>query len=428
MPWTHPLRGRLRPPGDKSITHRAILLAALVAGQHQIEGWLDAEDTRSSLRLVTALGVSVVEATTERLILESPGREGWHDPSIPVDCGNSGTTMRLGMGLVTGLREGLTVLWGDSSLSRRPMARVAEPLRQLGATVLTRSSGTAPVAVAGGPLEGGTVELAVASAQVKSAVLLAGLWAKSPVAVVEPLPTRDHTERMLAALGAPVDRPRPGWVMVAGPPERPLDFRVPGDPSSGAFWAALAALLPGSHLELEGVSLNPGRLGFYRALADMGVPVTYTIVQDEPEPLGRITVSSHRLTPLALKPEAVPEVIDELPLLALLATQAHGTSTIRGAAELRVKESDRIRTTAELLTALGGAVEEHPDGWVIYGPTPLSGGRVQAHGDHRVAMTAAVAAAVARQPVWLEGAEAVAISYPEFFATYDRLAQGIGVE
>jgi 3-phosphoshikimate 1-carboxyvinyltransferase len=423
-PWERPLDAYFRPPGDKSITHRAILFSALVAGTHTVDGWLDAHDTRSSLRLAEALGVVVREQTRERLILDSPGRSGWREPRQPVDCGNSGTTMRLGIGLSTGLLGGLTVLYGDPSLSARPMARVAEPLRGLGAQIWTRSSGTAPVAIWGGPLRGGSVKLPVASAQVKSAVLLAGLWAEEAVTVQEPLPSRDHSERLLQAMEAEIRVSADGEITVEGPPRRPLSLTVPGDPSSAAFWAALAALLPGSRMVAESVSLNPGRLGFYEALRAMGAEVSYQRAVENPEPAGDIVVSARSLRAIHLAAPDIPAVIDELPLLALLATQAHGRTVITGAGELRVKESDRIRATAEGLSRLGAEIRELADGWEIEGPTPLRGGEVEAFEDHRIAMMLAVAAAVASGPVRLQGAEAVAISYPDFFATYERLRAG----
>lgn len=421
-PWERPLTTRMAPPGDKSITHRGILFSALSLGEMEIRGWLDAGDTRSSLGLVTQLGVRVREQSAERLVLDGPGYSALSEPANVVDCGNSGTTMRLGAGLVSGL-PGLTVLTGDDSLRARPMNRVTGPLAQIGVEVLARGAGFAPLVVRGGPHPGGRVRMTVASAQVKSALLLAGLSAGGPVAVVQDVPTRDHTERLLAAMGAVIRQRGPEIVVEPGP-VRPLVLDVPGDPSSGAPWAALAALLPGSRLTLAGVSLNPGRIGFYQALKRMGADVRFRETQTTPEPVGDIEVRPGVLTATSIAAEEVPGLIDELPLVALVATRARGTTVIAGAAELRVKESDRIRATAEGLAAMGAAIEEKPDGFVIEGPAALRGAAVDAFGDHRIAMMLAVAAAVAEGPIVLHGAESVAISYPAFFEQYARLRAG----
>lgn len=419
-PWTKPFATEMTLPGDKSITHRAILFSALARGVTEAEGWLDAADTRASLRLVSALGVSVRSDSRAKLVLDSPGMEEWLEPASPIDCGNSGTTMRLAMGLLSAA-SGLSVLYGDESLSARPMGRVARPLAQLGAEIWTRHNGVAPVAIRGRALNSATVRLEVASAQVKSAVLLAGVRAKVALRVVEPVPTRDHTERMLTAMGAGAACEADGTIALDPGDLSPLSFKIPGDPSSGAFFAALAVLLPGSSLTLKNVSLNPGRLGFYHALEQMGARVELTVAGERPDPWGDIAIHSAPLCAVTIGANEVPGLIDELPLLALLATQAHGVTNITGAGELRVKESDRIRTTVEGLSRLGARVEELPDGFRIDGPTPLSGARVQSWGDHRIAMMLAVAAAVATSPIELDGGEAVAISYPKFFDTYTSL-------
>lgn len=420
LPWQRPLSATLRLPGDKSITHRAILFSALVNEPMVVTGWLDAGDTRSSLRVAEALGVdSRIEG--ERLILQGPGGENLREPDAPLDCGNSGTTTRLTAGLAAGLR-GLVVLTGDRSLRERPMARIADPLRQLGVTVLTRSGGRAPLAIAGGPHRGGAIRLSVASAQVKSALLLAGLSADEPLTVEEPIATRDHTERLLAAMGAAVtvvDRRvtiEPGRLYA-------VDVEVPGDPSSGAFWATLAALLPGSSLRLEHVSLNPGRIGFYRTLQRMGANVRWEIDKHEPEPIGDIIVEPGDLRGITVKAEEVPDMIDELPLVALAASLARGVSEIHGAEELRVKESNRIEATADGLAKMGARIAGLPDGFRIEGVDALHGAQVQAYDDHRIAMMLTIAGAVAEGPTEIEGADAVAISYPDFFRQYDTLRE-----
>ncbi len=429
-PWHRPIDARMRVPGDKSITHRAILFSALGGAESEVRDWLVAADTEASLRVAEAWGVQVVERSTRRLVLKGPGgREAWHEPDQPIDCANAGTTMRLAMGLAAGAPTGLlTVLFGDASLSRRPMARVADPLTQLGAELWTRRGGLAPVAVRGRHLTGGTVALAVASAQVKSALLLAGLNAKGRVTVEEPIPTRDHTERMLTAMGARLTSEMAGRVRritIEPHPEalRTVDVQVPGDPSSAAFWATLAALWPGGKVVLEGVSLNPERLGFYHLLASMGAKVGYHERGSDPEPWGDITVQGGALTAVSVEADQVPAMIDELPLVALLSTQAEGESVVRGAAELRVKESDRIRATVQGLSRMGAAILETGDGFRIHGPRPLSGAVVDAQRDHRIAMMLAIASTVAQGATELLGEGSVAISYPEFFDTFSRVRQ-----
>lgn len=428
-PWSRPLRAEMVPPGDKSITHRAILWQTLTQGESVIHGWLRSADTEASLALAASLGVETLEAGPERLVLRGAGgAASWSEPVAPVNCLNSGTTTRLGIGLLTGLRDGLAVLYGDASLSRRPMGRVADPLTDLGASIWTRRGGVLPVAVRGGHVRGGRVHLAVASAQVKSALLLAGLHADGPITVVEPIPTRDHSERMLRALGARVESADDGTgrrITVEPHPEpfSARDWTVPGDPSSGAFWAALAAMLPGSELTLKGVSLNPGRLGFYRVLERMGAQIRILERGHDPEPFGDLVVGSGPLKAVRVTREEVPLLIDELPLVALVATQAEGVTEIAGAEELRVKESDRIRTTADGLQRMGAAVGERPDGFRVEGPSGLRGARVEAAGDHRIAMLLAVAAALADGPTTLDGAEAVQVSYPQFFTAYRELQE-----
>jgi len=416
-PWRHPLSATVAVPGDKSLTHRGILFAAVASGVSRVTGWLDAQDTRSSLRLVQQLGVEIKELTPETLVLESPGLFGLREPEDVVDCGNSGTTIRLAAGLVSAV-PGLTVFTGDASLRKRPMRRVLEPLASLGVRSLARQDGYAPFAVAGGPHQGGTVEMTVASAQVKSSLLLAGLSASAPLTVREPVASRDHTERLLAYLGVPI---RVSGTTVTVEPVRrvePLDFAVPGDPSSAAFWAALAALLPESRLYLPHLLLNPTRTGFFQVLERMGASVRSTVVQTAPEMVGDVEILPGRLTATRVTAEEVPSLIDEIPLVALLATQAEGVTEIQGAHELRVKESDRIQVTADILSRMGAAVEPRPDGFRIEGPTRLKGAEIDAHGDHRMAMLAAVAAAIADGETVIHGAEAVAISYPGFMAQY----------
>ncbi len=419
-PWNMPLKGRIRPPSDKSITHRGVLFSALARGVTEIHDPLDSKDTAASLAVVQNLGVRLLERTSQRWILDSPGFNDWQEPRTVIDCLNSGTTMRLSTGLLAGAKF-LTVLTGDDSLRERPMARVMDPLRDLGVDIRGRMGGKAPLVIHGGPHRGGVVRLSLASAQVKSAVILAGLTADEPLTIHELLPTRDHTERLLREMGASLQM-APGSITVTPGPVAPLTLSVPGDPSSGAYWAALAVLLEGSELVIEGVSLNPGRIGFYQVLRNMGAEVTMTPRQIAPEPMGDIRIGWSPLQGIHIGPEMVPGLIDELPLVALLAAHAEGTTRVSGAGELRVKESDRIRTTVDNLQGLGIAIEERPDGFVVAGGQRVGGGVANARGDHRIAMMLAVAGAVAQAPVILEGADAIGISYPNFFEDYWRFS------
>lgn len=408
-------------PADKSLTHRGILLGLLAAGETRVERPLLAEDTRRSIALAQAFGARVTVADA-RLVIDSPGQAGLREPPDVFDCGNSGTTMRIGAGIAASV-PGMTVLTGDASLRGRPMARVLDPLARLGATTLCRQDGRPPLAIRGRRLTGGRIELTVASAQVKSALLLAGLAADGPVTVVEPLLTRDHTERLLRAMGARVST---GDGSVGVEPGRlaPLTLTVPGDPSSAAFWWTWA-VLAGRRVTTPGVLLNPTRIGFLDVLRRMGALVTVAEVREDLEPVGAVTVErGGDLAPIRIGPAEVPALIDELPLVALLATQADGTSEVSGAAELRVKESDRIAAVGEGLRALGAQVEDRPDGWLVKGPTPLRGAAVDSRGDHRVAMALMVAAAGASGPVTLRGAACAAVSYPGFL---EALAEVGGV-
>lgn len=416
-PTGRPAAGTLRVPSDKSLTHRGILLAVLAEGQSVIDRPLHAADIAASIRAARAFG-AVVDVGPDRLVVEGPGIGQLREPADVIDAGNSGTTIRLAAGLAATVR-GVSVFTGDASLRRRPMARVLEPLGRLGARALARGGGFAPFAIRGGALSGGVVELPVASAQVKSAVLLAGLAANGPVTVVEPLPSRDHTERLLARMGAQVraDGTRvtvePGFL-------RPLTFTVPGDPSSAAFWWVAAAITGGQVVTPE-VLLNPARVGLLDVLEEAGARVRVAVEQEAPEPVGTVSVTGpDRLRPVAVEGPAVPALVDELPLVAVLAALGHGTSTVRGARELRVKESDRIAAMAEGLGRLGARITEEPDGWTIVGPARLRGAVVESRGDHRIAMALAVAAAAAEGPTRIRGAEAVAVSYPSF---WDALAE-----
>ncbi len=423
-PCRLPLTGTLRPPSDKSITHRAILFSALAMGSTRIVRPLVAQDTLSSRRVVESLGVKV-DAGRDEWVLSSPGPDHWLMPSQAIDCGNSGTTIRLAMGLFSLSREPRT-LTGDASLSKRPMERVAHPLREMGIRVET-TRGYPPVTVHhDGAIRGITYDMPMASAQVKSALILAALKGLEPSEIREPYPTRDHTERMLRQMGIEISQTQRGirvepvtqWQQV-----RPAEFQVPGDPSSAAFWAALAGLLPGSHLVLREVSVSARRTGFFRHLQQMGVHVDIADFPGEGQ-IGNIAVGYRQLRATTVDAAQVPDMVDEVPLVALMASQAAGETIITGAKELRVKETDRIRATVENLRTLGVDIEERPDGMIVRGPTPIRGGRVKTFGDHRMAMMLAVAAAVAQEPVILDDPDSVGISYPAFFERYRFWQQG----
>ncbi len=417
-PAAGPLSGRVRVPGDKSIAHRAVLFNAAASGRARIEGLPEGADVLSSIAAVRALG-AVVEREGGAWIVQGRGLE-FEAPAGVIDCGNSGTTMRLMMGVLAG-QAFAADLDGDASLRRRPMERVAAPLRRMGAQVYT-TDGHAPVRVGGTRLHGADHDLEVASAQVKTALLLAGLQADGMTTVREPLPSRDHSERMLAAMGVRLER-GDRTVSIEGPAvPRATDIDVPGDPSSSAFLLAAAALVAGSRVTVERVCLNPTRSAFIDVLARMGMEITISSSDDcGGEPVGDVCGAFAPLRAVDIEPELVPSLIDEIPILAVVAGRADGTTTIRGARELRVKESDRIAATAGLLGALGVRVDELADGMIVHGGAFRGGVTVDSRGDHRIAMAAAVAALACDEPVTIHGSASVAVSYPGFFEQIEEL-------
>lgn len=429
------LRGVLRPPADKSISHRAAMIAAMGEGETDVVGFLDAADTRSTLAAVQALGARLVgEAATDtlgeddglgtaRLRIAGVGLRGARPTSI--DVGNAGTLLRLLPGWLAGQPKGMWKLDGDESIRKRPVDRVVNPLQQMGA-ILGAEDGLPPLRIEGAPLHGIDYELPVASAQVKSCLLFAGLLAEGETRVVEPLPTRDHSERMLSAAGAQVRRE--GETVVIAPAERlePGRIIVPADFSSSAFFLVAATLIPGSDVLLHQVGLNPTRTGLLEILRRMGaerIEIT-ELGEDGGEPIGDIRVGHSELHGCDVSGADVPRAIDELPLVALAACFAEGTTTIRDAAELRRKESDRIATVTDALRALGGQVEATEDGMVIEGSGGLRGGAIDSHGDHRIAMLGAVAGAASREGVEVADMAAAAVSYPGFESDLGSLQQG----
>jgi 3-phosphoshikimate 1-carboxyvinyltransferase len=417
------VRGDLAVPGDKSISHRALLVGAIADGESEVEGLGVSEDVLATVEAVRALGVEV-ELDGDRARVHGQGLRGLRAPAGPIDCGNAGTLMRLLAGVLAG-QEGRFELVGDESLSRRPLERVAEPLELMGARVET-TDGHAPLVVEGGALRAIRYELPVASAQVKSCVLLAGLFAREgPTTVLEPAPSRDHTERMLEGAGARVGR-KPGAPSVSPVDRlRPLQLEIPGDISSAAPFLVATCALAGSELRVHGVGVNPTRTGFLSVLERMGARISvFNRRVSGGEPVADLEVGAAELVGTTVAPAEVPLLVDELPLFALVAGLARGESVVRGAQELRVKESDRIETVKNVLRPLGIRIETANDGFRVRGvpSRPKGGGVVDAGGDHRISMLAAVAGLVSREGVRIEGAESVAVSFPDFFAMLESIA------
>lgn len=423
-----PLRGTIRVPGDKSISHRAMMLGALADGVTRVSGFLEGEDTLATAAAFRAMGVRIEDDGPGRKIVHGAGIDGLRAPAAPIDCGNAGTGMRLLAGLLAGQRFDST-LTGDASLTRRPMRRVTEPLARMGARIETAEGGRPPLRIFGGQsLAGVDHDLPVASAQVKSALLLAGLYAQGETTVREPHPTRDYTERMLAALGWPIEF-SPGFARLSGGHRlTATDIAVPSDFSSAAFFLVAASLVPGSDLTLEGVGMNPRRTGLLDALRLMGAWIEVRNAREEGgEPVADLRVT-HAPLHGAIIPEAlVPDMIDEFPVLFVAAAAASGVTTVSGAAELRVKESDRIAVMANGLRAMGARIDETPDGAVIHGGATLGGASVDAHDDHRIAMSFVVAGQIASAPVTLRGCATVATSFPGFFGLANRAGMGLAV-
>lgn len=442
-----PLRGSVTVPGDKSISHRALLLGALAAGDTAVRGWLPAEDCQATLRCVRDLGVTVEQSGPTELLVHGAGVHGLREPANVLDCGGSGTTMRLLAGILAG-QPFLSVLTGNDALRRRPMARVAIPLRQMGATLLGRDGDRLPpLAIRGGALRAIGYAMPVASAQVKSALLLAGLFAEGETTIHEPGPARDHTERMLRAFGiqihavGPVIRLADGQRLVAptGDGGKP-GIDVPGDFSSAAFPLVAAILVPESQVELRGIGANPTRTGLYDLLRKMGAEVALQgpdpqgasgsgtavpLPDGVGEPIAALSAQGSRLEAVDVAGDLIVRTIDEFPIFAVAATRAHGTTAIREAAELRVKETDRIGAVAMELRKMGARVDERPDGMAIHGPARLHGAQVDSHRDHRLAMALAVAGLVAEGETEVCDAGVIDDSFPGFVETMQALGADI---
>jgi len=423
-----PLVGSVSVPGDKSISHRAAILSAVAEGVAGIEGFLEADDCVRTADALRALGVYIDPLGTDVIEVHGAGLDGLEAPERPLDMGNSGTGMRLLMGLVAG-RSFATTLTGDESLSRRPMDRIARPLQQMGARVEGQGERRLPpVTVHGGHLRGIEYHPPMASAQVKSAVLLAGLSADGPTTVVEAAASRDHTERMLAAMGADIEVDGLAVTLRPGRPLQPRSMRVPGDFSSASFLLVAALLVEGSHVTVGEVLLNATRTGLLTALQAMGADIGIAGRHEQAgESVGDVSARAGALRAAEVGGDLIPRMIDEVPLLAVAATQAGGTTIIRDAGELRVKESDRLAAMAQVLGAMGANVAEREDGLEITGPTPLHGASIDSRHDHRVAMSAAVAGLIADGETVIEGAECIETSFPGFAAALRSLG-AVGVE
>ena len=415
----HCFGGEISVPGDKSISHRAVMLAALADGTSKIEGFLPSEDCLATLGAMKSLGVTVdfldeTDLGPSSLLVHGCGMVT-AEPDHAIDCGNSGTTMRLLSGILAG-QDFTSRLIGDDSLSKRPMNRVIKPLSGMGASIQAEGEGgSAPLVIHGGALNGTTYELPVASAQVKSAILLAGLFAEGMTTVIQPVETRDHTERMLDLFNVRTSIDGKAISIMGGQQLQSCDFVVPGDISSAAFWLAAAAVSPGAHLRIQNVGLNPTRSGILDVLERMGADInSVASIDGRGERIGEITVSGGDLTGIEISGDLVANIIDELPILAVTAALAGGTTVIRDAGELRVKETDRIAAVAKNLQAMGAQIEEFDDGMTIYGGRLLHGAAIDSYGDHRIAMAFAIAGLFADGETIIRDAECIAVSYPGF--------------
>ncbi len=418
-----PLRGEVEVPGDKSISHRAVILSSIAEGVSVIRNFLVAEDCLSTVDAMRASGVGI-EREGRLLTVHGVGLKGLREPRDVIDAGNSGTTARLLTGLFSG-QDFFSVITGDRYLRRRPMRRIVDPLTMMGAEIWGREGGEKlPLAINGRSLKGIDYRCPVASAQLKSSILLAGLTADGTTVVHEPSPSRDHTERMLLALGAPGGRRSDGGFFIeGGRPLKAAEIDVPGDISSAAFFIVAALIVEGSEVVIRGVGVNPTRTGILDILRRMGAEITLEGERTAAgEPVADIVVRSGPLKGVEIGGDVIPRAIDEIPVIAVAASVAEGTTTIRDAGELRVKESDRIRSIACELRKFGVSVEELDDGLVIEGTDRLSGADIDSHGDHRIAMAMTVAALGAEGETRIEGAQCVDISFPEFFDVIERLA------
>ncbi len=417
------LKGTLTIPGDKSVSHRSIMFGSIATGKTTVDGFLLGEDCLSTIDCFRKLGVKIdVEGTN--VAIDSPGIDGWQEPTEVLYTGNSGTTTRLMLGILAGSNVH-TVMTGDASIGKRPMRRVIDPLRQMGAHITGRADGQyTPLAIQGTPLHAIDYKMPVASAQVKSAVLLAGLRAEGTTIVRETEVSRDHTERMLRQFGAQVDVDNGVISLKGGQTLTGTHVAVPGDISSAAFFLVAGAICKDSRIVLENVGINPTRDGIIEVLQNMGASMVVIPNKDgQSEPTATITIETSKLTGTTIEGDIIPRLIDEIPILALLATQAQGKTIIKDAEELKVKETDRITAVVDELKKLGATIEATEDGMIIEGPTPLQGASLKTYGDHRIGMMGAVAALISDGVVTLDDAQCIAVSYPAFFEHVEAVKQ-----
>lgn len=415
------LQGSITIPGDKSISHRSVMFGAIAKGKTTITNFLMGEDCLSTISCFQKLGVPI-HHSEGKVVVEGNGLDGLIEPKEVLDVGNSGTTIRLLSGILAG-RNFHSTLVGDSSIGKRPMTRVVNPLREMGAKIDGRNNGEfTPISIRGGNIKSITYTLPVASAQVKSSILFAGLQGEGTTTVKEPVATRDHTERMIKRFGGDITVDEDGIHIPGGQKLTSADIRVPGDISSAAFFLVAGSVVPESKIVLENVGLNPTRTGIMDVLEKMGASIEInTTGSDEFEPTGDITVKTSKLNGTIIEGEIIPRLIDEIPIIALLATQATGVTIIKDAEELKVKETNRIDTVVDELNKLGADITATEDGMIIKGGTPLKGAIVNSHGDHRIGMMLAIASLLAEGEVQLENPEAIAVSYPSFFEHVNSL-------
>lgn len=422
QPLNKPLSGEILVPGDKSISHRAVIFGSLANGITKITHFLDGEDCMRTVDAFREMGVYIdVQDTT--LIIKSKGITRLVEPSQPLDFGNSGTTTRLMLGILAGLPF-FTTIYGDASLSKRPMDRVVNPLRQMGAIIDGRLNGNLlPLAIRGTTIKGIDYTLPVKSAQVKSAVLLAGLFAEGKTKVTEPIPTRNHTENMLKAFGADLTIDGNTITVTNKSELTGTDVHVPGDISSAAFFLVAGAIVPGSEILLKNVGLNPSRTGIIEVLNKMGAKIQIEAEHSvSGEAFGNVRIAHGSLKGITIEGAIIPRLIDEIPVIALLATQAEGTTVIKNAEELRVKETDRITAVVDVLTTLGADITATEDGLIIKGKTSLNGGEIASYDDHRIAMMGAIASLITDSEVTIDDASCIAISYPNFFNDLESIS------
>ncbi len=409
-----PLRGTVHVPGDKSITHRALILSALAEGDSTIRGYCRGEDCLNTLSVLQKLGIPI-EVEPDQVHVSGKGLWGLTEPAEPLDCGNSGTGLRLLTGVLAG-QQFFTVLTGDASLRSRPMGRIVKPLQLMGAHIQGRNGGAlAPLAVTGSRLKGSDYVSPVSSAQIKSAVLLAGLFAEGDTRFSEPLQSRDHTERMFRFLGIPFEVEGNSIRVTGGQSFQAKDLFVPGDLSAAAFFIVGASIVPDSEVRIPNIGLNPARTGILDILTEMGANIQIDNQRDESgEPVGDLMIRTAPLRGISIGADQVPKTIDEFPIFCVAAALAQGQTTVTGAEELRVKETDRIQAMATELKKLNVAIEETPDGFVVQGGSSLQGGHCQSHGDHRVAMAIAIAALTAESPTVIDDTDCIETSFPGF--------------